>query len=371
MAETEHIKMNSRLEQLRRIQIGKEDKLDGSKAIIMRAVQKKYPDVGRPEAEKITRELVLAPKNASIKIGSKEVPVADLQYQIALTIESLGSETSSEQEYFSWFTESSDIIQHMNDGFVSDADLAERNEWLEDSYGREAELMTCLGLFQNCAFPEAKKHYNDLYNKLVKLRQIRSSIKESTANKSDEAKQVDIKEKEKAYKKAVVYVAAMREFVKRRPRWNMPRKTLQKLNIDHGNDDDLADDYDDFYGFYDNDDLRLNDEQEMIYQSELDDRFEPMFHFDDHLKEDILFHWDDDRLGSYERSVAEEFMVRAEPQAEAEKVEDIRERIARLSGRRPPLKERPLSYSMDRAKAFDGAYYNSLVANMQTDRNNG
>ena len=63
---------------------------------------------------------------------------------------------------------------------VSEDDLAERNEWIEDSYSREAEILTCLGLFQNCAFPEAKKHYTNLYNKLVKLRQIRSSIKEST-----------------------------------------------------------------------------------------------------------------------------------------------------------------------------------------------
>ena len=365
MTETENNRINSRLERLRQMQLGREDKLDNSKPIIMRAVQREYPDIGRPEAEKVTRELVLAPKNASIKIGNKEVQVSDLQYQIALTIESLGSETSSEQEYFSWFTESSDIIQHMNDGFVSDDDLAERNEWIEDSYTREAELMTCLGLIQNSPFPEAKKRYNALYNKLVKLRQIRSSIKESTANKADEPQRIDVKEKEKAYKKAVVYVAAMREFVKRNPRWNMPRKTLQRLNIDHGDDDDLADDYDDFYGFYDNDDLRLNDEQEMLYQNELDDRFNPIFRFDDGLKEDILFHWDDDRFSTYEHSMAEEFIERAEPQHTEEKEEDIRERIARLSGRRPPLKERPLSYNMDRAKAFDGAYYRSLAADMQ------
>lgn len=38
--------------------------------------------------------------------------------------------------------------------------------------------------------------------------------------------------------------------MKRQPRWNMPKRTLKKLNVYHGDDDDLDDDYDDFYGMY-------------------------------------------------------------------------------------------------------------------------
>lgn len=355
-----------RLERLRHMQLQRQDKLDNPKNIIMRAVQQEYKDINRQEAEKITRELVLAPKKSTIKIGSKEVPVSDLSMSIALSIEALGSETSSEQEYFSWFTESSEIIQHMNDGFVSEEDLKERNDWLEASFAREAEMMTCLGLLQGCPFPEAKKHYNRLYNKLVKLRQIRSSIKESTANKADQPEKVDMKQKENDYKKAVVYVAAMREFVKRPSRWNMSKKTLKRLNVYHGDDDDLADDYDDFYDMFDDDDLRRAYEQEMLTQDENDNLIDLSFRFDDALKEDILFHWDDDRMQSYERSVAEDFIEKAEPERpKMETAEDIREHIARLSGRRPPLKERSLSYSMDRTRAFNGVRFNSLSAGLQ------
>lgn len=353
--------MKERLERLRHMQLNRQDALDSSKNIIMRAVQQEYPDLGRQDAERVTRELVLAPKKSSIKIGDKEVPVADLQFHIAMTIETLGSETSSEQEYFGWFTESSEIMQHMNDGFVSEDDLAERNEWLENSYAREAELMTCLGLFQSSAFPKAKEHYNNLYNKLVKLRQIRSSIRETTANKADKPQEVDLKQKEDAYKKAVVYVAAMREFLKRQPRWNMSRRTLLKLNIYHGDDDELSDDYDDFYGMYD-DDLRLQDE---LYQEENGEDNELSFRFDDELKKNILFHWDDDRVPSYDRSLAEEFIERAENVHQEERPEDIRERIARLSGRRPPLKSNSLGYNMNRAKAFDSVYYNTLASRRQ------
>ncbi len=358
----ENIKqMKERLERLRHMRLNHHDALDSSKNIVMRAVQQEYPDLGRQDAERVTRELVLAPKQSSIKIGDKEVPVADLQFHIAMSIEALGSETSSEEEYFSWFTESSEIIQRMNDGFVSKDDLAERNKWLETSYAREAELMTCLGLFQSSAFPEARERYNSLYNKLVKLRQIRSSIRETTANKTDEQKEVDLKQKEDAYKKAVVYVAATREFLKRQPRWNMSRRTLLKLNIYHGNDDELRDDYDDFYGIYDND-IQLQDE---LYQEENSVDNVLSFRFDDELKKDILFHWDDDRMPSYDRSLAEELFARAGNIHQEKSKEDIRERIARLSGRRPSLNSNSPGYNMNRVRAFDHVYYNSLASRRQ------
>lgn len=104
----------------------------------------------------------------------------------------------------------------------------------------------------------------------------------------------------------------------------------------------------------------------MLYQNEAGDALELAFRFDDMLKEEILFHWDDDRMQAYERSMAEEFIERAEPERPAmETAEDVREHIARLSGRRPPLKTRSLGYSMDRSRAFDSAYYSTLSSRLQ------
>ena len=359
MEENEKIRQ-ARLEYLRHTQLERQDTIDTPKNIIQKAVERKFPGIDKMEAEKITRQMVLAPKKATIIIGGEERKVSALQYDIACTIESLGSETSSSQEYFGWFTESADIIKNMNDGFVSEDDLESRNEWIEDSYGREAELMTCLALFQGCAFPEAKKKANDIYNKLVKLRQIRSSIKESTSNKVDKPKEVDMEKKKEAYKKAVVYVAAAREFCKHAERWNMKKRTLKKLNVYHGDDEDLDDDYDDFYDMYE-DDLRLNDEQEIINQEEYPDNpIDLSYSFIDNLKEDILFHWDDDKVSSQGRSEAEAFIERVNEGQELETKEDIVDHIARLSGRRPPVKNRPLGYDMDRARAFSGAHFRSL-----------
>ena len=64
-AENKRKLQQERLERLRYVQMNRQDKLDSSKNIIMRAVRQEYPDIDRQEAEKVTRELVLAPKKSS------------------------------------------------------------------------------------------------------------------------------------------------------------------------------------------------------------------------------------------------------------------------------------------------------------------
>lgn len=66
-AENKRKLQQERLERLRYVQMNRQDKLDSSKNIIMRAVRQEYPDIDRQEAEKVTRELVLAPKKSSSK----------------------------------------------------------------------------------------------------------------------------------------------------------------------------------------------------------------------------------------------------------------------------------------------------------------
>ena len=58
-AENKRKLQQERLERLRYVQMNRQDKLDSSKNIIMRAVRQEYPDIDRQEAEKVTRELVL------------------------------------------------------------------------------------------------------------------------------------------------------------------------------------------------------------------------------------------------------------------------------------------------------------------------
>ena len=339
-AENKRKLQQERLERLRYVQMNRQDKLDSSKNIIMRAVRQEYPDIDRQEAEKVTRELVLAPKKSSIKIGNREVPVADLQFQIALTIESLGSETSSEQEYFSWFTESAEIMQHMNDGFVSHEDLNERNEFLEMSYQREAELMVCISLYQNSVFKGAKDKANELTYKLTKLRQMRSMIKQTTKD------QADRKVEKSEYEKALEYYRAVRQLKEHDLYWNLPEPALENMGraayeagLNHGYADNG-------YGV-----------------SHAGDRdMQPNYVWYDWLREEMVKSMNPSQYQSrYDHSMGEMMMMKRMGNENRQTRESLAAHIERLSGRRPPLKDAPeYNYSEVRRRAFDVSRFREL-----------
>ena len=118
-------------------------------------------------------------------------------------------------------------------------------------------------MYQSSRYPGAKEKYDQIYNKLVKIRQIRHAIKDATGSKSDETKdRIDQNVKMFEHQRARVYVAAFREFLKQDEKWNMPKKTLRRLNMYRGDDYDLEGEYDFFYGPYEVDDF---DEQYQYY----------------------------------------------------------------------------------------------------------
>lgn len=311
------------LQSIRLNQSGNRVELSNPKSIISKAVKQQYPDLSHDEVQKTTRELVLAPNNSWIKVGEQEIAVEDLQFKIAESIELLNSETDSQQEYFGWFEDCAKILHNMNDGYITDSDLRERNDWLDDSYIREAELMTCMGLYRNSTFPEAKQKYDQIYNKLVKLRQLRNAIKDSTRSESD-----DQKKREEALfhtidpQRVAQYAMAINEFQQHDPYWNLPKSKLRGLHMFRGYDDELDGEYDYFYGRFEPDhDQTKNPPKRSA------------FPFMDKLKEYILFHWDDENDDSASRSRAEELRQR-QSAASTQNKDEIQSRILALRLRR-------------------------------------
>lgn len=374
---------------------GKDKDRTKPKTIISRAAKEMYPSLSQSQVAKATREITLAPQRSNIDVGnetlsvsearykiaehieksqaistiqkhqqriieeakkkapSTDVKTEDLAYIVATSIETLNSETNSSQEYFSWFEDCTSILKNMNDGYVTDSDLQERQEWLDYSYIREAEMMTCLALYQSSRYPGAKEKYDQIYNKLVKIRQIRHAIKDATASQSDETKErIDKGVKMFEHQRAKVYVAAFREFLKQDEKWNMPKKTLRRLNMYRGDDYDLEGEYDFFYGPYEVDDF---DEQYQYY----DDYERSPYDFDGWMQESVLFSWDDDVRSAPVYSKAEEFVDKGyETPTQSE--DDIRARIAELSGRRPPYRDSARGPREFRARAFDAGKFKSL-----------
>ena len=236
-------------------------------------------------------------------------------FEQALSIERINCETSTMNEYFTWIDEGQQIVKHMNDGFVSEEDLLERNNFIDMSFQRETELITCLGLYEKSmqlGNKEAKIKYDELRLKLQKLREIRSSILTSTGNEAD--KKVEREE----YEKALLYYRFL-NFMRDLGDEPTPsqlaefQQKARELQVVHDVDVEFLPGY----SFY----TRLLED---VRRSDVAERNAQERSFDHSL--------------SYNRSPGE-FIYMAKHVST--KQEDIRTRIERLRGLRPPLKEVP------------------------------
>jgi len=170
--------------------------------IIAQTLKKKYPSISDKGANLIAREVVLGPKNRMIELEkSQKLSKEDLSFMIAKeldtpslsfnelqaqSMERLNSGTDSVEEYFSWLNETTTILKHMNDGYVTQQDAIEREAFLQNTDQREAELMVCLGLYSSCQSSAAREKVKFIRYKLQKLREMRSAISFLTDHKADE-----------------------------------------------------------------------------------------------------------------------------------------------------------------------------------------
>lgn len=191
-----------RIQNLKMLQIDNLNAMDSSQRIIMSAIANSN-NFSFQEKQQIAKDAVLTPKGGTVKVNDKEIPVEDLQFILANSIELINSETGSANEYYRWIEDGHGIIRKMNDGFVEEYELKERNDFLDSLGQRETELMVCLGLYSNSNTPDAKAKYAELYNKLQKLREIKSAIQVTTKDKAD--KKIEQKTTQEEYKKALEY----------------------------------------------------------------------------------------------------------------------------------------------------------------------
>lgn len=170
--------------------------IENPQKIISDALAKDYRQMGENTRNQLARIMVLQPEGRKIKIGDEEMSVGSLEARIADSIETTYCGTSSQEEYHDWINIGQEVISDMNTDGVTPSELDTKNAFLGDLNQREVELMTCLGLYQRAMAndPRVQAKYESLYNKLQKLREIRSAVKNSTNNVADKVE--DEKKKE-------------------------------------------------------------------------------------------------------------------------------------------------------------------------------
>ncbi len=228
-----------------------------STQILNQAIQKQYPDLDKQNLNRIARETVFAPSRRMVEIDEQrrlsgsdlrfvvansleQAPIRDQVFAYANSIETLNCETSSVEEFFRWLSETTTILKHMNDGYVTEEDAAERQSFLNFTDQREAELMVCLGLYQSSKSPQAEERAKFIRYKLQKLREMRTSIKFLTKDAAD------VTSTRSEYDAAIPYYKYFKSLQKLPFGYDIPRDERKKLGLDQASDINVIEDYD-FY----------------------------------------------------------------------------------------------------------------------------
>jgi len=249
-----------------------EQKAQTSIEILSEAVQRQYPDLKGQKLKTAVREILLAPDRRMIEIDEKrrlsakdlrfitanilEKPAADINVQHANTIELINGGIDPVAEYFSWLSETTLILNHLNDGFVTKEDALEREKFLELTDQREADLMVCLGLYESSRSKEGMERVKFTRYKLQRLREMRTAIKFLTKSSAD------VETTRSEYDAAIPYYKYFKNLQKLPFGYDMPYEQKVQLGISHDNDEDLEEDYDHYTPIVNDmlDDLKRQDE---------------------------------------------------------------------------------------------------------------
>jgi len=185
-----------------------------SSQVIKEGIKKSHPHLSDSQTEKASEQLMSNNNNGKIKVGDTEISVADFAYAVALSIQTINSETSPQEEFYRWIDDAKSVISEMTDSNITEADLKHREEFLADMDQREVEIKTCLSLYETAALSgsprvreQAQKQLDFLRRKYAKLLELRSAVKNSTKSRIQVMLEPQVQEDE--YIRGKLYIMAL------------------------------------------------------------------------------------------------------------------------------------------------------------------
>lgn len=207
-----------------------------SSQVIKEGIKKAHPHLSDNQAEKASEQLMSTNNNGKVKVGDTEVSVADFAYSVALSIQTINSETSPQEEFYRWIDDAKLVISEMTDSNITEADLKHREEFLADMDQREVEIKTCLSLYETAAYSgssrireQAQKQLEFLRMKYAKLLELRSAVKSSTKSRMQVI--LDPKVQEDEHIRGKLYIMAL-HYMKRG--LDIPMRIKLRLGMMHG-----------------------------------------------------------------------------------------------------------------------------------------
>ena len=202
---------------------------------LYQVVQECYPQLDKSAAHDVLRELILSPKSDSINVGNLQYSRAEIIKELQPRLNGENEEKPFDERYHDLLESALKTIKHMNDGYITEEDYKERNNFLDKINKKEFQVFTLLALLESCHFSEDSELIRQLIYKVRSLRELNDLIRLYT--KDAVAVNTDVRDYEQA-KLIYKMLKSLQSYG-----YTISPKEKENLGISHDDDEDLSEDY--------------------------------------------------------------------------------------------------------------------------------
>ena len=200
------------------------------------AVDGCFSEVGYDNSRTILRELILAPSDYVVEFNDSTYNKQQMAEMVAQELIAQCVEGTPQETFNTTIEKVADIIKHMNDGYITHADYAERNNFLSKAAHDEFLLFTAYAFRQTIQDADERK-LQELKLNIIRYREFQDLITEYTRDEEEvETNRDDFEMARPIYKMLKSLQTLGYDY-------NFSPKERAGLGIDHEDDDDLTDDF--------------------------------------------------------------------------------------------------------------------------------
>ena len=204
---------------------------------LYQVVQECYPQLDKSAAHDVLRELILSPKSDSINVGKLQYSRAEIIKELQPRLNGENEEKPFDERYHDLLESALKTIKHMNDGYITEEDYKERNNFLDKINKKEFQVFTLLALLESCRFSEDSELIRQLIYKVRSLRELNDLIRLYT--KDAVAVNTDVRD----YEQAKLIYKMLKSLQSLGYGYTISPKEKENLGISHDDDEDLSEDY--------------------------------------------------------------------------------------------------------------------------------
>lgn len=197
------------------------------------AVEQCFPAVSRVNASTILRETILAPDDYELDFNDTNYTKSEILSLLGHTLSQKCILSDKETTHYNILETAANVIKHMNNGYISQSDYMERQEFLENISRNEFMLFAALACTK-AAEENDTMYFGELTLNIVRFRELKDLVENYTPNAVNEETTVQDFERAKPIYKMLKSLQSLGY------NYNFSAKERLSLDIDHESDEDLT-----------------------------------------------------------------------------------------------------------------------------------